>query len=169
SVVSSSGVFRFTPGLFKSEQPGFCEECVGPASMVAATESDSGSLLLLAQDGAQPSSNHPVECPEGVAMGMLEVAEPASEQWVEIGDDTRKTRPARPSRLGPDAVLEAGKALLAYPAPSGFEPVAEELEAFPRLPTIAEMGLHRTETQAIVRYPLADFRQGGFGPFAALS
>ena len=82
---------RLIPSLFKSEQPGFSEERVGPALMVSTTETDAGPLFLLAQDGAQTSSNHPVECNEGVGMGMLEVAEPASEQRVEIGDDTRKT------------------------------------------------------------------------------
>ena len=89
---------------------------------------------------------------------MLEVGEPAFEQRVEIANDTREALPACSWRLRPDAVLEAVQTLLAHKPPSGFEPVAEELKPFPVLPAVADMGFARMQTQAVRRYPGADFR-----------
>ena len=66
------------PGCVKCEQSGLCEEGVGPAFVIVQTESEAGPLLLLAQDGAQPSADKAVYKREGAAMCVLEVAEPAS-------------------------------------------------------------------------------------------
>ena len=134
SVVSSSGVSRRLPGRVQGEQPGVGEEGVGPALMVGQAAPEAGMLGLLAQDRAQSSSHEPVERREGVWVGVLEVAEPAAQHRVEIGDDPREALPLRPSRLGPDAVLEPGQALPADKPASRLEPVAEEVEAFPRPP-----------------------------------
>ena len=100
-------------------------------------------------------------------MGVLEVAEPASEHRVEIGEDTRQALPARSPGLRPNAVLEPGQALLADMTPAGFEAVAEEVEALPRLPAVAEVGLVRMQTQAVGGGPAADRRQRRLGLFAA--
>ena len=44
--------------------------------MVGAADAPTGALFLLAQDGAQPSPDKPVEPVESGAMGMFDVAEP---------------------------------------------------------------------------------------------
>src|ERR1700675_581424 len=134
SVVSSSGVSRSTPGCVECEQPGSCEECVGPALVVGVTATVAGTLFLLAQERAQPSADELVEHNEGAGMSVLEVAEPAAQRPIEIDDDAREAVAPRTSRLHPDSVLEAGQALLADQPPSGFEPIAEEVEAFPGVP-----------------------------------
>src|SRR5712691_5737685 len=119
--------------------------------MVGLTAPEAGTFLLLAQERAQPSADELVEHDEGAGIGMLEVAEPAAQHRVEFFDDPREADPARSSRLRPDVVLEAGQALLADKALSGFKPIAEELEAFPRLPAVAHVRLVRMQTQAVVR------------------
>src|SRR5712691_10904305 len=121
--------------------------------MVGVTSSEAGTLLLLAQQLAQPPSNEAVECDEGGRVGMLEVAEPAAQHRVEIIDDPLEALASCPSCLGPDVVLEAGQALLTDPTPAGFEPVAEELEALPGPPAVADMRLVRMQTQAVLRHP----------------
>ena len=68
----------------KREQPGFREEGIWPALMVGAADAPTGALFLLAQDGAQPPPDKPVELVEGGVMGMFEVAEPAAQQRVEV-------------------------------------------------------------------------------------
>src|SRR3981189_2850922 len=83
-------------------------------------------------------------------MGVLEVAEPAPQRPIEIDDDAGEAVAARAFRLRSDAVLEAGEALLGAAPPAGFDPVAEEVEAFPELPAVADMGLVRMQTQAVV-------------------
>ncbi len=49
SVVSSSGVSRGVPGCICGEQPGICEEVIGPAFMVIEATSEAGPLVLLSQ------------------------------------------------------------------------------------------------------------------------
>src|SRR5215216_1931618 len=99
--------------------------------MVGLTVSEAGALLLFAQERAQPPADELVEHDKSAGTGMFEVAEPAAQHRVEAVDDPRETLSARSSRLRPDIVLEAGQALLANKAPSGFEPVAEELKPLP--------------------------------------
>src|SRR6266567_1497213 len=91
-------------------------------------------------------------------MSVLEVAEPAAQRPIEIGDDAGEAVAARASRLRSDAVLEAGQALLADQTPAGFEPIAEEVEAFPELPAVADMSLVRMRMQVDVRQQRTDHR-----------
>src|ERR1700722_14810233 len=102
-------------------------------------------------------------------MGMLEVAEPAAQCPIEIDDNAREAVAACAFRLRPDTVLEAGQALLADQTPTGFEPITEELEAFPGVSAVADMGLVRMQTQAVVGDEGANLRQSGLGLFAALA
>src|SRR5262245_9548286 len=163
------GLSRGLPSCVKREQPGLGEEGVGPALVIGWTESKARPLFLLAQEGAQPSANELVQHDKGAGMGMFEVAEPAAQHRVEVGDDAREVDPARSSRPHPDVILEAIEALLADKPSSGFEPVAEELKTLPWLPAVADMGLVRLQMQAIVRHPGTDFFQGGIGLLAALA
>src|ERR1700731_5323253 len=137
--------------------------------MVGLTASEAGTLVLLAQERAQPSADELVEHDKGAGMCVLKVAEPATQRPIEVSDDAREAVAARASRLHPDAVLEAGQALLADQTPTGFEPIAEEVEAFPGIPAIADMGLVRMQTQAVVVDEGTNLRQGGLGLFAALA
>src|ERR1700722_19042791 len=102
-------------------------------------------------------------------MGVHEVAEPALQHRVKGLDDAREALPARSSRPRPDVVLQAVQALLADPAPTGFESLAEELKALPRSPTVPDKRLVRMQTQAVVRDPGLDFCQGSGGLLAALA
>ena len=64
-------------------------------------------------------------------LGVLEITKPAAQRPVEVRHDAREAVAACAFRLRPDTVLEAGQALLADQTPTGFEPITEELEAFP--------------------------------------
>src|SRR5208337_3359856 len=136
SVVSSSRLSRRKPGRVKREQPGFREEGIWPALMVGAADAPPGALFLLAQDGAQPSPDKPVELVESGVMGMFEVAEPAAQQWIEVSDGAGEAVAPCAPRLLSYAVLELVQALLAHVTLAGFETVAEELEPLPRLPAV---------------------------------
>src|ERR1700730_10435726 len=100
-------------------------------------------------------------------MGVLEVPEPAAQHRIETGDHAAEAVAARASGLFSDAILEPVQALFTYKALAGFEPVAEGVEAFPRLTAVADMRLVRMQALAIRRHPRADLRQGGGGLFAA--
>src|SRR5258708_39774864 len=136
--------------------------------MVGLTASEAGTLFLLAQERAQPSADELVEHDKGAGMRVLKVAEPATQRPIEVGDDAREAVAARASRLRPDAVLEAGQTLLADQTPTGFEPIAKEVEAFPGVPAVADMGLVRMQTQAVVVDAGTNLRQGAPCLFAAL-
>ncbi len=71
--------------------------------MVGAADALPWALFLLAQDGAQPLPDKPVELAEGGVMGMFEVAEPAAQQRVEISHGAGEAVAARASRLLPYA------------------------------------------------------------------
>lgn len=95
-------------------------------------------------------------------MGVLMVAKPTSQRRVEIRNDSLKALTPRPSRLRSHAILESLKALLAHPTLPGFEPIAQKVETFSRLPAVAEMCFVRMQHQAVVGDPRANGRQGGF-------
>src|SRR6266511_5324721 len=137
--------------------------------MVIVRCSAAGSPVLLTQERAQPSADEHVEHSEDVRMRVLEVREPASQGPIEIIDDAREAVPARAPCLFPDAVLETVQTLLANSPPAGLEPVAKEVEPSPHRPAVADLRLVGMQTQAIIRHPAADLRQGGFGLLAALA
>src|SRR5260370_39162054 len=118
--------------------------------MVGLTASEAGTLFLLAQERAQPSADELVEHDKGAGMCVLNVAEPATQRPIEVGDDAREAVAARASRLHSDAVLETGHALLADQTSTGFEPIAHEVEAFPAIPAITDMRLLRRLKPAVV-------------------
>src|ERR1700757_2478329 len=63
------------------------EEGIGPALMVGLAPSNAGALILLAQDGAQPSADEAVEDAEQSRWGVLEIAKPSPQHGVEVSDD----------------------------------------------------------------------------------
>ena len=124
SVVSSSRLPRSLPSRMKCEQSGIREEGIGPALMIGSTETEPRALLLLAQEGPEPATNEAVEDVESAVMRLLEVAEPAAQDRVEIADRSGEADPSRADGFRPDAILQLVHALLAHVSPAGFEPVA---------------------------------------------
>src|SRR5690606_40203321 len=92
-------------------------------------------------------------------MGVLEVGEPAPQHRVEFGDQSPQALTTGPARLGPHLVLERFQALLAHPAPTRFEAVAQKLKTLPWLPAVPDMGLLRMQGQAIGPGPFPPLRQ----------
>ena len=72
------------------------------------------ALSRLAQDGALPPPDKPVELVEGGVMGMFEVAESAAQQRVEVSYGAGEAVAACAPRLLSYAVLELVQALLAH-------------------------------------------------------
>ena len=140
----------------KCEQPGIREVGIWPAFVDLDAEAECDTLVLLEQERTQPPSDEAVEILEGGWIGLLEVSEPTPQHPVEIDDHDCEAVASCPFRLIPDAVLELVQTLLAHEAPAGFEPVAQELEPFPRLPAVADMRLGRVQRQAIGRDPRSD-------------
>src|SRR5215471_10432166 len=162
-VVSSSRPSRCLPGRVKREQPGIREVGIGPSSMVSPIIADPRTSRLLAQHCPQAPSDHLIELEEDAWMGVLEVAEPASERPVEIDDDGLEALTSRPPCLRPDRLLQLVEALLAYVTATTLKPVAEELESVPLLPTVGDPCLCGLQRQTVFGHPRPDQRQGRFG------
>jgi hypothetical protein len=115
---------------------------------------------------AQPTPDRSVDGLEDVRVGMLEVAEPAAQGAIEIGDDALEAVAPIASRFLPDRVLELVQALLAHEPLASLEPVTEELEPLPRHPAVADMRLRRMQRQAVRRDPRSNLGQRGVGVLA---
>jgi hypothetical protein len=84
----------------KFEQPGLCEERIGPAKMVRKRQSHTGTPpRLFMQHSAQPPPYELIEPTKGAGVRVLEVGVPALQKRVEISDDARERLPARSPRL----------------------------------------------------------------------
>jgi hypothetical protein len=88
---------------------------------------------------------------------VLEVAEPTPQHRVEVVDDSREAA----AGLRPRLALERRQALLADQPTAGLEPVAEELEAVPRLSTVADARPVRVESKAVGGHPRRGVARGG--------
>jgi len=67
---------RQVRGLGQREETEIGEVSIRPLLMVVQAALTAGSMLLAAQDRAQPTADEAVEGREGKTMGVLEVAEP---------------------------------------------------------------------------------------------
>src|SRR5690606_35840347 len=92
-------------------------------------------------------------------MGVLEVGEPAPQHRVEFGDQSPQALTTGPARRGPHLVLERFQALLAHPATTRFDAVAQNLDSLPWLPAVPDMRLLRMLGQATGPGPFPDLRQ----------
>src|SRR5438128_11300392 len=107
--------------------------------MVGRAPSDAGAFFLLAQDGAQASSDKAVEDAEQGWCGMLEGAKPPAKQRVEVIDDPFQAIASAAARHAPHLVprfrrgqaRERLQAPLAHQPATRLEPVAEEIEPLP--------------------------------------
>ena len=75
-----------------------------------------GDVADLAQDAAQAPADPAVEPGKGRQVTVLEVAVPAPEREVDVGDDFTKTVAVAAPRLRPDRVAELRDAFLAWRA-----------------------------------------------------
>jgi hypothetical protein len=111
--------------------------------------------------GAQATAHEAVEDAEQSRGGVLEVAEPTPKHRVEVGDEPREAVASAAAGLRPHLVLERLQALLADQPTTGLGPVAQELEASPRLSAVADPRLVRVEGEAVGRHPRLDLAEGG--------
>lgn len=84
---------------------------------------------------------------------MLEVGKPATQDGIEVLDDSLQAVAAGTPRLVANSVLQSRETFLAYGATTTLEAIAEELEPVTGLPTIPGMGLLGMERQSIGYYP----------------
>src|SRR5215472_5092250 len=139
------------------------EEGIGPALVIGLASSEAGPLLLLAQDGTQPSSHKAVDGAEHTRRRMLEVAIPAAQRRIGVTDDPTQAVASGADRPASHLVPERLQALLANQPPACLEPIAEEVEPLPRLLAVADPRLVRVQRQPVLRHPCLNLAQGSFG------
>src|SRR6267154_3943516 len=83
SVVSASGLARRSMSLGHREQPKISEEDIWPTSVIAKASTLTRTMKLSAQDRSQTATNKAVDEREGVTVGVLEIAEPATQDRVD--------------------------------------------------------------------------------------
>ena len=88
---------------------------------------------------------------------MLEVAKPAAEYGIQIGDNAGETIPACALALDPNTIAYGVETLPPHPALPRLEVIAQEVEALAFLPTIPDMGFVGIKTQGISLYPSLHF------------
>jgi hypothetical protein len=69
------------------EQPKISEEGIRPSSVIAKAATLTRAMKLSAQDRSQTATNKAVDGREGVSVGVLEIAEPATQEWIERRND----------------------------------------------------------------------------------
>jgi hypothetical protein len=147
---------RKSKGLRHREQPKISEEGIRPSRVIAKAVTLRGTMKLSAQDRSQTATDKAVDGREGVAVGMLEIAEPATQEWIDRGNDVRdRVTPVTPG-LGPDFIPQSREAFLAHPTLARLEPVAQKLEPMTRQPAIAGSagGISPPAAHRTVRKPL---------------
>jgi hypothetical protein len=55
--------------------------------MIAKASPLTRTIKLSAQDRSQTATNETIDGREGVAVGVLEIAEPATQEWIDRGND----------------------------------------------------------------------------------
>ncbi len=136
-------------GLGHREQSQVGKERIGPTVRVGERVPSPGSLLLLAQQCAQPAPHEAVHAVEGPRMSVLEVAVRALAHGVQFCDDAAQTVFACAPCPGPDTTAYRFQTLAPHPALSRLEVIAQEVEALVLLPTIPHVRLVRVENQSI--------------------
>src|SRR3954453_5394146 len=134
---------------------------IRPSLMIRIGPTKSRTLVLLAQDRAQPSSDEAVQRAELGTHGVLEVAKPAFEHRIEIADDPLQARTPASPRLAAHLVPDRFAALLAHEAVAPLEPVAQELEPLTRLSAVSDPRLVRMQCQTVGRHPRLDLAECG--------
>ena len=73
-------------GLGHREQPKISEEGIWPSSVIAKAVTLTRTMKLSAQDRSQTATNEAVDGRERESMGMPEITEPTSQEWIERRD-----------------------------------------------------------------------------------
>jgi hypothetical protein len=93
---------------------------------------------------------------------MLEIAEPATQEWIDRGNDVLdRVAPIAPG-LGPDFIPQSHEAFLAHPTLALLEPVPQKLEPMTLQPTIPNVGFVRMQCQAVRNHPGPHARERSF-------
>jgi hypothetical protein len=122
------------------EQPKISEEGIRPSSVIAKAATLTRAMKLSAQDRSQTATNKAVDGREGVSVGVLEIAEPATQEGIERRNDALdRVTPVSPGQ-GPDFVPQPHEALFAHPTLARLEPVAQKFEPMTLQPAIPNVG-----------------------------
>ncbi len=117
------------------------KESIGPALMICATAS-ALTAPTFAEYAAQAHAYPAVERAKGGFMAMFEVAKPASQRPIHIGDDLRKAQSVGALGEVPEPVFELTQAFLTRPTIAALEMIAQEVKAA-SLGGVHDMGLIR--------------------------
>jgi len=99
------------------------------------------TMKLSAQDRAQTPTNESVDGREGVAAGVLERAEPATQDWVDRRNDALHRIAPMMLGHGPDFIPQSHQTLHAHPTLVRLEPLTQKLEPMTLQPAIPNEGL----------------------------
>src|SRR5262249_28431258 len=108
--------------------------------------------LPLAQQAPQPPAYPAVQTAKDPLATTLEVAEPAAQRSVQVGDDNRQTATVLSFRLSSHTRLELPQALGPHQPLLAVKAVAQEVKRFAA--RINDTGLARMQAQAVVLDPL---------------
>src|SRR5947208_17119622 len=114
--------------------------------MIPQREAKAFALLLLAQEGTQPSPNELVDGGEGPGVRVFEVVEPSVKRRVEAFDDAREPLAARAFCLGPNVIFQTVETLLPNKPSASFKTITKEFEPFSLVTAVANMRLVRVQT-----------------------
>src|ERR1039457_1005144 len=101
------------------------------------------SMLLPSQYCPQATTNKAVDSREGKAVGMLEVAIPASQGRVERRNHVFDGVSHVTFRLGADLIAQRHQTFLTHTTLACFKPIPQKLKALSHLTTVPDMGLVR--------------------------
>ena len=102
-------------GSLQAKEAMLGEVGVGPAA-IGQTVPDPGLAATFEKDIPQASPDPAVEVGKGRGVAVLEVAEPASEGLIHVGDDLREAVAAVAARLRAKGLLKLRERLLARPS-----------------------------------------------------
>jgi hypothetical protein len=108
--------------------------------VIAKAATLSGTMKLSAQDRSQTPTNKAVDGREGVAMGVLEIAKPATQNRVDRRNDGLDRIAPATLGEGPEFIPQPHETLLAHPTLARLEPVTQKLEPMTLQPAIPNVG-----------------------------
>ena len=117
---------------------------------------------LSSQDAAQPSPHVAIDALKDMRGAMLEVLIPAFQCRIQIRTDGFHTSCTVAAALAPYGVFEFIEAFLAWPFPSPFEMVTQEVES-PSLTSVYYPRFGRVQLQSVLFYPVLDLFESLLG------
>jgi hypothetical protein len=138
------------------EQPKISEEGIWPSTVIAKAATLPRTMKLSAQNRSQTATNKAVDGREGVTVGVLEIAEPATQDRVDRRNDGLDRIAPATLGQGPNLIPQPHETLLAHPTLARLEPVTQKLEPMTLQPAIAGSagGISPPAAHRTVRKPL---------------